>query len=111
MDENSHKHQYSESGDRKDGDRLFKFGRLSQGGQTDILIPSIDFYNMYVGALINTTAGVSTVLHTIDGGYSWRPVTVPTNSGLNSIFICEPYLMYAVGERQGHNAMILKITD
>jgi photosystem II stability/assembly factor-like uncharacterized protein len=74
-------------------------------------VPSIDFYNMYVGALINTTGGTSTVLHTIDGGFSWRPVTVPANSGLNSIFICEPYLMYAVGERHGHNAMILKITD
>ena len=75
-------------------------------------VPSLDFYNMYVGALIhNSAGGVGSIHFTIDGGYSWRTVTVPTNSGLNSIFICEPYLMYAVGERQGHNAMILKIID
>ena len=75
-------------------------------------VPSIDFYSPYVGALVhNTAGGLGSVHYTIDGGYSWRAVTTPTNGGLISIFICEPYLMFAVGEVQGVTAMILKITD
>lgn len=78
-------------------------------------VPSIDFINPYVGAFVynylHLAVTYGRVYYTINGGYSWRQVTVPTNMGLNSIFVCEPYLMYAVGEIQGTTPVILKIHD
>lgn len=78
-------------------------------------VTSVKFTNPYVGALtynyLHLAVTYGQFYYTINGGYSWRQVTVPSNIGLNSLFICEPYLMYAVGEVQDGTAMILKIHD
>jgi photosystem II stability/assembly factor-like uncharacterized protein len=94
----------------KDGGTTWTSRSFSGSGSGEVR--DIEFYNDYVGALIhNSATPVGSVHVTIDGGYTWQAITTPTNTGLNSIFICSPYLMYAVGEVQGSTAVILKVHD
>ena len=73
-------------------------------------IKGIEFANDLVGYMLHDDATPSgTVLLTINGGYSWRALSTPTNAGLNSLYVCGPNLAYAVGEPQGGTAVILKI--
>lgn len=67
--------------------------------------------NDLIGYLIhNTSAPVGTILVTINGGYTWRPITTPTNAGLNALTIADDSTVYAVGETQGGTAVIIKVT-
>jgi photosystem II stability/assembly factor-like uncharacterized protein len=84
--------------------------RTFDGGASKVSIPAIDFVSELHGFFVaNTAAPVGTVYHTVDGGYTWEPLTTPTNSGLNSIVGIDENMAYAVGELQGGTAMILKI--
>ena len=69
------------------------------------------YLNKWQGALIHSPASGSDVIHTtIDGGYTWEPMTVVTNSGLNDLWWCNQYLLWAVGEAQGGTGVIIKAT-
>jgi photosystem II stability/assembly factor-like uncharacterized protein len=77
---------------------------LSTGSLDDI-----EFVNDYIGAVVhNTAAPIGTVYVTFDGGYTWELATGVTNSGLNAIFFCGTDKLYAVGERNGGTAVIVK---
>lgn len=77
-------------------------------------VNDIKFYNEYVGILVRDGATpqggtpVGTVLMTIDGGYTWEPMTTPTNSGLNAAYICNEHSFYVVGESNGSTGYIAK---
>jgi photosystem II stability/assembly factor-like uncharacterized protein len=58
----------------------------------------------------DTAAPIGTVYHTIDGGYSWKAYTTPTNVGLNSVIMLSPTMGFAVGEVESATAVILQIT-
>lgn len=84
--------------------------RTYDGGSSQAAINKIDFVTELHGFMVtNTAAPVGTIYHTVDGGYTWQPLTTSTNSGLNSIVACDPNLAYAVGETNGGLAVILKV--
>jgi len=74
-------------------------------------VRGVEFANDLVGFMLHDSAApAGTVFYTIDGGYSWRSLSTPTNSGLNSLYVCGPNLAYAVGEADSGTAVILKIS-
>ncbi len=84
--------------------------RTYDGGASQVSIPRIDFVSELHGYFVsNTVTPLGTIYHTVDGGFTWQPLTTPTNSGLNSIIGCDPNLAYAVGELEGGTAMIVKV--
>jgi len=75
-------------------------------------IRSFHFYDEYAGFMAkNSAAPLCAVLQTIDGGYTWKPLVTPTNTGINHIRAVNPNLAFAVGEVEGGTAVILKISD
>jgi photosystem II stability/assembly factor-like uncharacterized protein len=84
--------------------------RTYDGGASQAAINAIDFATELHGFMVTDTAApVGTIYHTVDGGYTWEPLTTTTNSGLNSIVACDPNLAYAVGEVNAGTAVILKV--
>lgn len=62
-------------------------------------VAMVKFANEFFGVLAhNTAASVGRLLVTVDGGYSWRELTIPTNTGLNDVWIASARKIYAVGE-------------
>lgn len=80
---------------------------IGSGGES---VKDISFVNDLAGYLISELAGpVGSIHRTIDGGFSWQELIVPTNAGLNAIMACGPNEAFAVGEPQGGTAVILHI--
>jgi photosystem II stability/assembly factor-like uncharacterized protein len=74
-------------------------------------VADIAFANELVGyAIHNTAAPIGSILVTINGGYSWKAITTPTNAGLNALSIADLNTLYAVGETEGGTAVIVKVT-
>jgi hypothetical protein len=50
------------------------------------------------------------VLRSTDGGASFRlwALNMPTNSGLNALYVCDPNFIFVGGEPQGGTAFIAK---
>ena len=72
-------------------------------------VADIAFANDLVGyAIHNTAAPIGSILVTINGGYSWKAITTPTNTGLNALTIADLNTIYAVGEVEGGTAVIIK---
>lgn len=57
----------------------------------------------------NTSAPVGTVYKSIDGGRTWQAITTPSNSGLNSIYVCHANQAFAVGEADSGTSMIVSV--
>lgn len=61
------------------------------------------------GFMVHQTSGpVGTVFATIDGGYSWDPITTFTNSGLNGLAVVDLNTAFFAGEIQGGTGVIGK---
>lgn len=91
---------------RDDGDTWTqrRFSGDGVGNVSDIV-----FANALVGyALHNTAAPIGSILVTINGGFSWKALTTPTNAGLNALSIADMNTVYAVGETEGGTAVIVK---
>ena len=72
-------------------------------------VRSMDWWNELTGVMAkNSAAPVGTLLITEDGGYTWVPLSTPTNAGLNAVQMINPALVWAVGEAQGGTAVVLK---
>jgi len=62
-------------------------------------VRALHFVNDYVGFMVhNSAAPVGTVLQTINGGYTWRTVPTPTNTGLNAIWAVDSSMFVVVGD-------------
>lgn len=73
-------------------------------------IQEIVLLNDNVGLMItNNVDPEGTIWQTIDGGYTWEEVDTPTNAGLNACVLISPSLAFAVGNKEGSTAVILKI--
>lgn len=58
----------------------------TQAPWTGTAINSLSFSSPTTGFMIDTAAGpISTVYHTVDGGFSWRAMTTPVNLGLTCV--------------------------
>ena len=74
-------------------------------------IADVAFANPLIGyAIHNTAAPVGEILVTINGGYSWKAITTPSNAGLNALSLADDNTFYAVGDASGGTAVILKCT-
>lgn len=70
----------------------------------------ISFVDELIGYMLSDSAGpVTTVLRTIDGGYSWQVLDTPLNAGSNDLDIADADTIFAVGEAQGGTGVILGI--
>jgi len=73
-------------------------------------VKAVKFANMFFGVMLHDTAApVGRALITFDGGYTWTAVTMPTNVGLNDVWIVGPRILYIVGEAQGGLGVLIKI--
>lgn len=74
-------------------------------------VADIAFANDLIGYMVhNSAAPVGRLLVTINGGYTWNPITTPTNNGLNALSIADMSTVYAVGEVEDGTAVIVKAT-
>jgi len=74
-------------------------------------IPRVRFEdNMkYFGGLVyNTAAGVGTMYRSEDGGVTWYAWDTPVNTGLESLFLCDPNMIYICGDDAGADGYIAK---
>jgi len=74
-------------------------------------VADLVFANDLVGYLLrNSAAPLGEILVTINGGYTWRAMVTPANSGLNSLAVADENTVYACGDANGGTAVILKAT-
>lgn len=79
-------------------------------GYTAEGVKDIFFFNSMRGVILTNTSGpVGSIHETIDGGHEWREVTLPSNSGLNALVMCDMNKALAVGEANGGTAAILAL--
>lgn len=77
---------------------------------TPAAINDVEFFDEQVGLLASDSAvPLDTIHQTILGGYSWRAITTPTNSGINAIHVVNQNLAFMVGEANGGTAFIAKL--
>jgi len=70
-------------------------------------IAQMAFRNEILGYMIHTTGGGnSVVLRTVTGGFYWEPITVPTNTGLTDLFICDDRKFFVCGNAQASTGFI-----
>ncbi len=74
------------------------------------IINDIAFYDDLVGYLTYNIAGpVGGMLRTINGGNDWEVVPgMPTNLGLDGLYVCDHNLAFAVGPVQGGTGVVIK---
>jgi len=78
---------------------------------TPAAINDVEFFDEQVGFIaVDTAAPVGSIHQTILGGYSWRAITTPTNSGINAIHVVNQNLAFMVGEANGGTAFIGKLS-
>lgn len=72
-------------------------------------VKQIKFINELQGYMIhNKASGGGYVLQTHNGGKNWERVTSFANSNLNSMFICDPFKAWVVGEVNSGTFVIAK---
>jgi photosystem II stability/assembly factor-like uncharacterized protein len=77
---------------------------------TPAAINDVEFFDEQVGLIaVDSASPVGTIHQTILGGYSWRALTTPTNSGINALFVVHQNLAFMVGEANGGTAFIGKL--
>ena len=84
---------------------------LAFQGVTATNVPRIrGVYNSFIWAVVDIAGPAGRVLRSTDGGATFRlwALNIPTNSGLNALFVCDPNLIFVAGEPQGGTAFISK---
>ena len=73
-------------------------------------VKDIYFFNSMRGVIVTNTAGpVGSIHETIDGGHEWKEISLPSNSGLNALVMCEMNTALAVGAPNGGTAAIVAL--
>jgi len=74
-------------------------------------IRDIEFFDSQIGFLASDSAAPLGAIHqTILGGYSWRSITTPTNSGINAVHVVNQNMAFMVGEANGGTGFIGKLS-
>ena len=77
-------------------------------------ISDIEFWSPTTGVILfETAAPVASLYRTIDGGYTWEAVTIPTNDGLNGLCMQGLNSLFAVGNVEAVSAtsMLMKVEN
>lgn len=86
----------------------------SQRGHTDSgvgQVTDIDFVDDYVGILTrNNASPAGRILYTLDGGFTWEPLTTPTNAGISVAKALDYWTFYVAGAASGGTGYIAKAT-
>ena len=73
-------------------------------------VRDIKFFNESLGFMVvNNASPVGTALWTINGGYTWSRLDANTNSGYNSIYVCDEWNFFIAGEANGGLGYIAKV--
>lgn len=84
-------------------------GAWSGSGTGDV--KAIRFFGDQVGFMVHqSAANKATFLMTKSGGANWETIVTPSNSGINSMLLCSPRLLWAVGEASGGRAVVYKVS-
>ena len=84
--------------------------RAGWNGSGTGAVKALRFFGDQIGYMVHENAsGKATFLMTKSGGANWETITTETNSGLNSLLVCSPRLLWAVGEAHGGRATIFKV--
>ncbi len=67
------------------------------GAVTDT-INGIKFCSQFGFAVATTNGGAGVMYQSVDGGYSWQSVDVPSNAGLNAVECCDPNTVFAAAQ-------------
>lgn len=68
---------------------------------------NLQFVNDLIGYALFANASGSHLARTIDGGYTWELITIPTNSGVYSLWACGPNEFHLVGLADGGTAYLV----
>ena len=75
-------------------------------------VVAVEFVNALVGFMVhNTATPVGRVLRTVNGGYNWETVDVPTNAGFNALAVADEHTAFVVGNASGGTSFILKVIE
>lgn len=84
--------------------------RTGYPGAGSANLSNIDWANEYVGIAGQSSGGSGYVLMTVDGGWSWSRLSMPTSTGINWVYMCGTDLAYAVGPTTSGTGFVAKIT-
>jgi photosystem II stability/assembly factor-like uncharacterized protein len=71
-------------------------------------IESISFAHPMAGFVVGLVGAVGVLARTIDGGYTWQPVAMPTNTGLHVVYACDINTAFVAGPVTGGTGFIGK---
>jgi len=75
-------------------------------------VRDLAFKTPLVGYMVKNTAGpVAAILKTIDGGYSWKDIATPTNSGGNRVAMLDFNKAFLVGEANAATGFISILSE
>lgn len=75
------------------------------------MVRDMRFINESTGFMIvDTQALLGEAYRSIDGGYNWKALSVPTNAGLNAISVVTENLAYVCGNIYAGTSFIAKVT-
>ena len=78
---------------------------------TPVAINDVEFFDEQVGFIaVDNVTPVGSIHQSILGGYSWRALTTPANSGINAIHVVNANLAFMVGGVNGGTAFIGKLS-
>lgn len=100
-----------------DGDLFYTFDagatwfpRGNWAGSGTGAVKSIRFFGDQVGFMVHEDGtGKARFFMSKSGGANWETIVTPTNSGVNSMLLCSPRLLWAVGEAHGGRATVYKV--
>lgn len=73
-------------------------------------VRSMAFYGDQIGYMaVEDNMGKASFYLTKSGGADWETIPTPANSGVNHLMICNPMLIYAVGDAHGGTALVYKL--
>jgi len=71
---------------------------LSMGAGSVARVRFDEYFRYFGGVVWNNAAGAGTFMRSEDGGVSFQAWDTPTNTGLRSLYMCDPNMAYVCGD-------------
>lgn len=83
--------------------------REAWAGQGSGVIQAVHFANKFIGCMTHNVGGSGYLLMTVDGGYNWSRLTIPSNNGLYDVHMCASDLAFVSGLTTSNTDLILRV--